>query len=435
MTGNNLGVFMQRLTNVKWVALLLAAGVLLRVGAALWLPVEPVSDFKRYANVATELARTGSLSYQGIPFIFQPPAYPIFLGVIFKCFGIKLINGVIANLAISIASIFIFRATLTRMHFNQRAQLWALGIFALYPGLTLYVPILGTETLSVFFVCVALFFSTSVSLVHRIGLGGTLALLALSRPQFLPVVLVIIVYNLFFYERDSRYSVLGILIAFCFVLTPWMIRNAYMVGEPVLVSINSGYVALVNNNPANNSGTWMPLSKVILSDQYRDAYVQSGSYYLFEEGSESEKTFRWTPNDNRLAFRAAAEWVYQNPTLFLRLALHRFWNTFVQGAESLLYWPLRQNHPDNRMVTVCTNAFTLVVVCWAMMAIVVFPRLMLEQPILLAAAIMALTVAAVLVFEGQGRYVIPMIPCAALIIASWVSHRPSNKRTYALMMP
>ena len=104
------------------IIILLIIGFALRIIAVFALPVEPVSDFKRYYDLAEVYARTGRLEQNGIPFVFQPPAFAVFLGAVFYLFHASITVGKIANLLVALLSLLIFVLAVRRMPLREHLQ-------------------------------------------------------------------------------------------------------------------------------------------------------------------------------------------------------------------------------------------------------------------------------------------------------------------------
>jgi 4-amino-4-deoxy-L-arabinose transferase-like glycosyltransferase len=248
--------------------LICVAGVLLRVLFLAVVPVAPVSDFARYLEVATSIVNGTGLSVSGTPFISQPPLYPALLGGWLSVFGVHIAAAKALNLLLSTSTLILWAWTCPRAGMRPRWQLASLALLAFHPALVSYTGILGTETLAVFLAVLA-FALTCAPM--RAGmcclLGIVLALVALNRPQLLPLPVGIVVGVLLGgLDWHRARNCLVLLVAFVAVLLPWTLRNEALFNRTVPISANSGYVLMVNNNALNRTGNWMPLSLVPLSD-------------------------------------------------------------------------------------------------------------------------------------------------------------------------
>ncbi|MCX7886148.1 MAG: hypothetical protein N3B01_02670, partial [Verrucomicrobiae bacterium] len=180
----------------------------------------PFSDFKRYYDIACEFARTGRLAGQGHPFVFQPPAYPLFLGTLFWLFGPSVTVGKLANAVLAVAMLLVFWRVLRQTDFPQWAKLVALVVVGFHPPMITFVSVLGQETLALLFVVLTLW------LAPRGGfwLGMCCGLLTLARPQFvlLPFCMAAVGLGQKWYNARAAAWLLA---GFAVALAPWALRN------------------------------------------------------------------------------------------------------------------------------------------------------------------------------------------------------------------
>jgi len=372
----------------------------------------PFSDFKRYFDIASEFAATGNLSCQGHPFVFQSPAYPLFLGALFWMFSPVVLVGKLANAVLAILVLAIFWKVIQRQEFSPWARLLALAVVAFFPPMLSFVSVLGQEMLALFFVVVILW------LVKRGGflLGLCCGLLALTRPQFilLPFCLAGLGWLWKWYSKQACALLLA---GFALALSPWVVRNWRVFHAFIPTTGHSGYVLLVNNNPANRAGVWMPLSKIALTKEQRDVFRAMKAEFLLEEGDEDWKGVVWTPALDKAVFRMAADNIKKDPLRFIEMGFRRIWNTYFTGGTCALYWAFNGDNQAVPTLNNLTDWFAIVVFFLSVAGIVVVARQ--RDPVLIGAALLFLiSLLAVFVFEGQGRYVLPAMPASAILIGA-----------------
>lgn len=404
-------------------ALLCVAGALLRVVFLVQVPLEPVSDFARYLEVASNLAQGQGMSAAGRPFVSQPPLYPGLLGGWFSLFGVSVASGKVLNLVLATASLVLWAWVCPRSGMRPGWQMASLAVLAFHPALVSYTALLGTETLSVFLAVVAF---ALTCLPGRPAwkymlLGLFLALIALNRPQMLPLpVLAAVGWALGRNRGGHVRASLLMLTTFAVAMTPWTLRNAALFDQAVPVSANSGYVMMVNNNSANQHGGWMPLSALPLSStelaHFREEAGLSSVY--FAGADEDSKILRWTPAADQVARSIAVDWIVSHPGRFLDLALQRMEVSF--DPANLMYWPFNGVGGSPRWVNEVTRALNVVLCLLAVIAAfrlsLRLRQLTLGQ--LLALGMLALGGASILVFEGQGRYLIPLVPAMLWLVGT-----------------
>lgn len=394
---------------------MVAAGLLARLFFVLVVPVEPVSDFKRYYDVAANFAQEGALAYRGAPFISQGVTFPLFLGCVFKVAGVGVTQAKVANFLVSAGMLIAFAILARSRDWRPSAVLAAVAVAAFHPGLLTYHAVLGTEMLSLLLVVLSLLAVDSASRRSSIAAGAAYGLFALSRPQFLPVLPVYAAIRSIRGRVSRRHAAIA-LVAFALVLTPWMVRNRVVFGEWIPVSANSGYGLMVNNNSANRESGWMPLSEIDLPPEARASFARQGAGWFFEPGDEDEKMLRWMPAQDRLARKVGFDWIVTHPSEFARLALLRLHSAFSRPATSMLNWPLRDVGVPFALA-VATCALTTGLYVLALIGLVRLRTGVVARPSTILAALTLLAgLFAIVVFEGQGRYALPMLPACLVLV-------------------
>ncbi len=391
---------------------LLIAAAALRVWWALYANSMPFSDFKRYFDIASEFARTGNLSCHGHPFVFQSPAYPLFLGVLFCVFSPSVLVGKLANAVLAVLMLAVFWKVVERQDFSPWARLLALAVVAFYPPMISFVSVLAQEMLALLFVVLILL------LVKRGGflLGLCCGLLALTRPQFilLPFCLAGLGWLWKWYSKQACALLLA---GFALVLTPWVVRNYKVFHAFIPTTGHSGYVLLVNNNPANRVGVWMPLSKIELTSEQREVFREMRAEYLLEEGDEDWKGVVWTPALDKKVFWVAVDNIKKHPLRFIEMGFRRIWNTYFTGGTCALYWAFNGDNQAVPMLNNLTDWSAIVIFSLSLVGIVVVARQ--RDPVLICAILLFLiALLAIFVFEGQGRYALPAMPASAILIGA-----------------
>jgi len=391
---------------------LLALAIAVRVWWALASNSMPFSDFKRYFDIASEFTRTGHLSHYGTPYVFQSPGYPLFLGVLFRLFGPSVFVGKLANAVLAILSLLVFWKVLERQNLAPLSRVLALAVVGFYPPMITFVSVLAQELLAILWVMLILL------LVRRGGflLGICCGLLALTRPQFilLPFALAGVGW---LWKWHSKQAVGWLLAGFVLTLSPWIIRNYRVFHAFIPTTGHSGYVLLVNNNPANHRGVWMPLSKIALTPEQREVFRSLKVESLLEEGDEDLKDMQWTPAVDKAAFRMATDNIRRDPLHFLELCWKRLWNTYFTGGTCALYWAFNGDNQAVPLLNGITDVAAIVIFLLSVAGVVVMAGN--RDPVFVCAVLLFLiSLLAILVFEGQGRYLLPAVPASAILMAA-----------------
>jgi hypothetical protein len=402
-------------TQNRVILLVVALGMLARCCAIYAIPLEPLSDFKRYVLVAQTFAQSGTLSAGGAPYIIQGPLYPLLLGLVFNVAGSGILAGKWFNAILGAVMLVAMAKAVERLNWPFALRVTICCLLAFHPGCVLYVNVLGTECLSMTLIALALLAATYSSLAGLASLGILLGLLSLTRPQLVPVVLLFVLLAGGSWRDIARRAVFC-LVPFICVLMPWALRNEVVFGRFIPVSASAGYVLLVNNNAHNLHGGWMPLSKLSLSADEQASFDRNGNRSFFEPGVESDKVLHWTPDNDRRAFALAMTWIKSNPGDFLRLAWTRLRIAFWEPRGDMLYWPLKDvGTPKWLSILTCVVDVTLLLGSMVGMLGLVRHRGDAWRHYLVASLIVLGVLGGIAVFEGQGRYVLPMLPAAALL--------------------
>lgn len=423
-----------RASSRTWILLAISLlGVALRIYCAIKLNLSPEFDFKRYYEAALSFADGRGLSLAGAPFIAQPPLYSGLLGVWFHFFGGDVWSAKLLNLAVSGGTLLVWAWLVAKARFPTWAQIASLFILAVHPAIVCYVVVLGTETLSVFLCVLLLAFSLLENRSRWLLLGIVCGLLALNRPQMLIVPLLVSVSAVLAAAAHGKFSrgSLALLGATALVIAPWTARNWATFNAFVPVSANSGYVLMVNNNSSNNSGAWMPLSEAPLGDADIEEFKKvAGLDRTFFRGSDEGAKFRqWSPQADTVAREIGSRWIMEHPKDFMKLAWLRVRLTF--DGVSLMMWPFHQAGGAPRAlvwVVQCVD-LGLLIISGSAFIIGLFVGI---EPILRVAwicgiAVVVSTFAGVLIFEGQGRYMLPMVPAQLFIVLSFWKGMPSDR--------
>ncbi len=177
-----------------------------------------------------------------------------------------------------------------------------------YPFFIFYSRLLLSESVFLFFL--TSFFAALMCLSG--GSGGALSALFagmshLVRPTLLYFLPVAGGWALWKGGWKLRHAACALLV-FAVVVAPWVVRNVYVMGSPILTTANSGHVLWEGNNP------WNPEGATAQTDW---GYLKDVPVGLDEVGVDAWKRER------------AVSFIKENPVFFMRASLHkfgRFWN-------------------------------------------------------------------------------------------------------------
>lgn len=259
---------------------ILVAGALLRVGWAVAAPQEPEwdpvpSDPGWYLFLGEMVSSGEGYSYY-VPEVdeaqatgYYPPGYPLVLGGLIWATDLlpvdvsELSAAVALNVVLSVAMIgLVFE--LGRRLVNVRGGLAAAAVVALWPNLIFHSGVVLTETLTLFLLLTMLLVTLASPAVARspgvwrlLTIGALFGLVALVRPTSVVLGPLFLLFWLLNGNRSDlkrtaatalkRTAVVAA--ATLVVILPWTVRNWVQLGEPVLISTNTGDNLCIGYNP------------------------------------------------------------------------------------------------------------------------------------------------------------------------------------------
>lgn len=243
--------------------LVAAAGAALRLAAVLWIPTQPVSDFRSYFARAESLALSGR--YEAIPGRADadyPPLYPLLLAGAFllaggkTLLGARLVNVALGGIAVAIAGAG------SRRLWGEPTGLAAAALLAIFPRSVLMCCLIASENLFtpllLLFVFLAVEGTQRPAFVRAAALcGAVLGLLALTRTVAYPMG-VLWPAGALAGRRRIAAAIGGFVVLLAAqhaVMLPWAIRNAHRIDRFTFLSTGGGYGMFLGNNP-NATGDW-----------------------------------------------------------------------------------------------------------------------------------------------------------------------------------
>ena len=380
--------------------LIIFLGILLRAFWLMYMPTVPVSDFAMYNNTAIQIAH-GNFNIGA----FVTPGYQITLGILYWIFGVNILVGKIFNVVLSILIMYL-TYIIAKKVFGSKISLIAIAIVAISPLAIAYCNVLGTEILF----CTILMFCIYILLFinNPYLLGIMMGYLILVRPIALLLPVVFISYVMF---KDAqklkeriKYSAV-FLVMLGIALAPWVVRNYFTLGKPVL-SNNGGIVLYINNNEYA-TGAW--------SDPYK--YPNSPiKKYVSEHGYNELGIDKFTK-------KLAVEWIIANPSKFVNLGLIRLKNAYLNPTDIVwsTYIGEAQMHPITERIIHCEIitylSFYFVVLIYMIYTLIRLIRHRKADFNSLVLIVFLYFTAMMFVFEGQSRYVFPLHPLFSIGVA------------------
>jgi hypothetical protein len=192
------------------------------------------------------------------PTAYRPPLYPLFLAAILVCGGSNMAIG-LAQLVLGVATVALTVLCGRRLQLG-RASLAAGLVVTVDPLLLHQTALVMTETLAALLTALILWLSLGErSTARNLGMGFVFGLSCLCRPTFWAFGALASAWWCITCIRAWRRKAeligrlsaalvvaMGVLLA----VAPWGIRNALVMGRPVIATTHGGYTLLLAHNPA-----------------------------------------------------------------------------------------------------------------------------------------------------------------------------------------
>ena len=218
-----------------------------------------MGDSADYINNATNLVDHGQ--YRNV--LDSPksvagrlPGYPLIISLLYIISGknIDLTYQLIIyiQIIVDVLSTFLFYKLASIATKNKRIGLIAMMLYAFYPFVIVWVPVLATELFSLFFMLLGLLLlARNKSKWEQLLAGAVLAFCVYLRPQNLALFFFfVLVYFIFNIKNIKRIviPVMMMVLGFTLVYSPWVIRNYILLNERVLFYKISGSIPTFNKD-------------------------------------------------------------------------------------------------------------------------------------------------------------------------------------------
>ena len=298
----------------RWLAIMIAAGLALRIAWILLFHASFASDGRSYYDLAARLAQGLTYQTRHGERAFWPPGYPFLLLVHFKVLGVGLLAVVTANLLLFAGTVLVTYPLAQR--FGEGTARLATLLLVLWPNLIASAGVAIKEMILVFLLPAILLLYLQAGerrswrgAAMRLSAGLLLGYATLTQPGMMLLAGVFLAYEILLrtpiLQTAGRLALLGLGIGL--VILPWTWRNHQVLDAPVLVSTNGGEAFYLANNPRAMGG-WM------------------------ENGERSLRGYDELTRD-RLGYQWGKEWIRQNPDKFLLLILKK--QIFFLGDDSI----------------------------------------------------------------------------------------------------
>jgi 4-amino-4-deoxy-L-arabinose transferase-like glycosyltransferase len=311
--------FFRRLFSARALSTILIVAALSRFVFSVWvvgLHAMTKGDEADYQTIATHLADgRGFTAAEETPTARRPPAYPVFLSLLYRVTGPDPAVGRIAQILLGVLMVWL-TTRVARAWFGEPAAVWSGWFAALNPFLIFLSGYLLTENLYLVFLLGAIVLAADASRsVHSIVVthalvGLLLGLAALVRPSGLPMLEWMLAAVFLFGAAPWRSRIVHVVLAaeiFGVVMAPWLVRNAHVIGAPVLTTHGGITFYQGNNEKVATTPPWhggaAPLEALPGYDRLAGMTELERDG---EGGSSGSNTCVNTPNRCRLWWRGSS---------------------------------------------------------------------------------------------------------------------------------
>ena len=386
----------------RWLVTLGGIALLVRlVWVVLMADRVPQFDEVRYLELASRLAAgEGYVDESGSRVAFWPVGYPALLSLVFRLTGgSSLIAATAMQVILGVANCLLLSVVGSRMVGLGAGRLAGL-LLALYPTHIFYSSLHLTELLFILLLLAAvgcLFWSRRPGVGWQIAGGVLLGLAALTRPL---IVLLPLALPWGFGLRNRRLgqivgATLIALVASLVVVSPWLARNHSITGRWTTLTTSGGFNFWVGNNPDARGGYDKPAD--------------------FQEDFRTDEGFDW-----HRGYELGMEAIRADPGAALRRLPLKVSHLVALETDGVL-WNLkglqsRPRLPVTMLLLLLANGFYLAAVGSASLALLIRgnPPGLHRVTLLLV----LYTVAIVLVFFGDPRFHLPLMPFLLLASAT-----------------
>ncbi len=390
-----------RWSRLQWafVSILLVAFIL-RLAWVLVFQTAPGPDAASYDELGWRLATgQGYVNEDGSPTAFWPIGYPAWLATIYLIWGHSWLAAGVMNAVLGTVIVFL-TYWLARQIVSTRQAVLAAAIIAFLPSYVVaYTSNLRNETLYAVFVLLAL-----IATVHAVRspnwrtvivLGVVIGLGAYVRPTLLLFPFVIGVLFLIDSGLTSKRAISMTTLIVCVVIvtiSPWTVRNYQAMDDFVLTATNGGITFYVGNGPGA-TGKYRRVDKAVFSDRSEMTVYREG----FTKGIEN---------------------ILSDPVEWVTILPVKVWYLWRSDISSMAPYLLPKHHQSHlRWLRVLGQSYYTVIVLVALVGLCTSsPLRYWRQPsILLLVLTLVYWTLFHMMFHGQGRFHMPMVPVVVVL--------------------
>lgn len=384
------------------IALILVAGLLLRIAFIILHQRPLISDEREYHQLALNLIEIGTYAIDGEPTAYRPVGYPALVAAIYSVTGATPLTVKLAQALLDVGTAFLLFLLVPST--DVRRRILVVTVWSLYVPAILYTNFLLSETI---FTCALVLFVYLIaraqlrSVFSSVVTGAILAILVLIKPSI--ALLAILLLPSCGKAKLPLHRIALMLLCAAILLLPWLMRNHRTLGTFVLTT-NAGINLLIGNNP--------------------DA---TGAYTAHIADSIFHRSLA-EPQRDSVAMQLAFGYIVAHPDRFLLNGVKKLAHLFTSEG-GLLVWSFHPN-PESRderfankyaaipwPLIVLTNLPYMLVLLAGIIGFLSSPR---ETLWYILAAILLTWLLVHFLFFGGSRFHFPLMPFFTLYASTLV---------------
>ena len=392
-------------------ALIVGIALVIRVAWVLLFQTSPMSDAAEYDGLAWRLANgEGYVKHDGTPTAFWPVGYPAFLAAIYVVFGHSWPAAGLANALLGAVSV-VLTYRLAREVLPSGPSLVAAAVVALLPShIVSFTSVLRNEALHTVLLLVALIATCRAvrqpNLKNAVLLGLVIGVGIYVRPILLPFPLAILV----LLSVRGGVSVRSAVALACVTLlvslvtiSPWTVRNLVVMGQPVLTATNGGITFYKGNGPGAFGGH-RSVDPSVFSD--------TSELTVYREG-----------------IRMGIEHIVDHPVQWLGILPRKFFHLWASDRYNMAPFIIPEHYLKFLPVlwVIAQLYWTIIVLAAGAAALTRSVReYWLRFPAILLPLTLVYWTAFHMMFHGEGRFHVQVIPVVVVMGAHLLSGHPGK---------
>jgi 4-amino-4-deoxy-L-arabinose transferase-like glycosyltransferase len=284
------------------------------------------------------------------PTAWIPPAYPYFVALVFRIFGVMTQSSIIFIFVVQSlfsAATVVPILGIARHSVGMRAGLWSAWIWALFPWFIKWsVTWLWDTSLS------ALLFSLLVWYVLRlpeassrrpwIGFGALWGLTLLVNPTlatFLPVSLAWSGYELHRHRKEWLKPILFSVLVCVAVVSPWLLRNRAVFGQWVFIRSDFGYGFALGNYHSSLGRGWGGTDPTGNQKEFQKYWQMGEIAYVRSREEEAFQFVKQYPKEFIVLTAKRVSYFWDGSSIDYREPIPWYWMPSSFGVLSFLLLP------------------------------------------------------------------------------------------------